>query len=249
MAQGTVKWFNAEKGYGFIAVEGGGADVFVHYSAIATTGLPEPRRGPEGRVRRDPGSEGSAGGERPPAVVSLRPRTPAGSPTGVLGCLGTVSAVAAQARFLTLASLRWVIRHRAWTPWYLARYWRFAVSSCATRTSSPRASSSSAAASTLEARRGFGRLVLGRWVHIGNGNSIRCHEGTLRIGDKCVFGKDNTVNCYLDIEFGAGHDRRRLGVRLRLRPRLRRRDRPDQGPGHREVAGTDRPGRAGSAPR
>ena len=38
MAQGTVKWFNAEKGYGFIAVEGGGADVFVHYSAIATSG-------------------------------------------------------------------------------------------------------------------------------------------------------------------------------------------------------------------
>ena len=55
---------------------------------------------------------------------------------------------------------------------------------------------------TLEARRGFGRLIIGRWVHIGSGNSIRCHEGTLRIGDKCVFGKDNTVNGYLDIEFG-----------------------------------------------
>ena len=38
MAQGSVKWFNAEKGYGFIAQHGGGADVFVHYSAIETDG-------------------------------------------------------------------------------------------------------------------------------------------------------------------------------------------------------------------
>lgn len=39
MATGTVKWFNGQKGYGFIQPDGGGPDVFVHISAVERSGL------------------------------------------------------------------------------------------------------------------------------------------------------------------------------------------------------------------
>ncbi|KWW99570.1 Galactoside O-acetyltransferase [Carbonactinospora thermoautotrophica] len=107
-----------------------------------------------------------------------------------------------QARFLTWQSLRWVIQHRAWTPYYLVRYWRFFWF----RLRNPHIITEGfvflGRRTEVYARKGYGRLILGRWVHIGDETAIRCHEGNLRIGDKCVFGRRDTVNCYLDIEIG-----------------------------------------------
>jgi cold shock protein len=63
---GTVKWFNAEKGYGFISVDGGGPDVFVHFSAIQANGYRELRE--DQRVEFD-----ITQGNRGPQAEAVRP--------------------------------------------------------------------------------------------------------------------------------------------------------------------------------
>lgn len=45
MATGTVKWFNVQKGFGFITPDGGGKDAFVHISAVERSGLTDLREG------------------------------------------------------------------------------------------------------------------------------------------------------------------------------------------------------------
>ena len=76
MASGVVKWFNAEKGYGFITVDEGGQDVFVHYSAIDMNGYRSLTEGQRVEFEVGTGDEGPAGGVRPPAL-STQPSGPA----------------------------------------------------------------------------------------------------------------------------------------------------------------------------
>jgi CspA family cold shock protein len=60
MASGTVKWFNAEKGYGFIAPDEGGSDVFVHFSAIQSTGYRSLEEGQKVEFEITKGQKGDA---------------------------------------------------------------------------------------------------------------------------------------------------------------------------------------------
>ena len=80
MAQGTVKWFNAEKGYGFITVDGGGADVFVHWSAILADGYKSLDEGQRVEFEVGTGAEGPAGRVRPPGLTLRRTRPGAAPP-------------------------------------------------------------------------------------------------------------------------------------------------------------------------
>jgi len=63
MASGTVKWFNSQKGYGFIAPEGGSKDVFVHISAVERAGLQGLNEGQRIQYDLVPGKNGKSSAE------------------------------------------------------------------------------------------------------------------------------------------------------------------------------------------
>ena len=67
MANGTVKWFNGQKGYGFIQPEEGGNDVFVHISAVESAGLSTLREGQKVAYETETGRNGKV------AAINLRP--------------------------------------------------------------------------------------------------------------------------------------------------------------------------------
>ena len=81
MPQGTVKWFDSDKGYGFIAPDDGSADVFVHHSTIKIDGF-RTLREPARRVHRWPRPQGAAGGGSPPAVTRHGTKQMRGGPEG-----------------------------------------------------------------------------------------------------------------------------------------------------------------------
>ena len=104
--------------------------------------------------------------------------------------------------FVSAEGLRWVLRHRAWTPYYLVRYWRFLRLKVRHPDVVTEGFVFLGRDVEMLARRGYGRIVLGRWVHLGDRCSLRAHEGTLRIGDKTVLGREDTLNCFLDVSIG-----------------------------------------------
>jgi CspA family cold shock protein len=68
MVSGTVKWFNAEKGYGFIAPDGGGNDVFVHFSAIQSSGYRSLEEGQKVEFEITQGQKGDAAADVRPVA-------------------------------------------------------------------------------------------------------------------------------------------------------------------------------------
>ena len=107
------------------------------------------------------------------------------------------------ARIFSWASQCWIVRHRAYTPWHLMRYWRFLVFRLRNPHIITRGMVFLDRGAEIYARRGYGRMILGRWIHLGVDTALRCHEGTMSIGDKSVLGRRVSINCYLDVEIGA----------------------------------------------
>src|ERR1700743_1645328 len=107
-----------------------------------------------------------------------------------------------QAKFLTLASLRWVLRNKAYTPWYLVRYFRLLKFKLANPHIITRGMVFLGKGVEIQATPELSTMEIGRGVPIGDKTTIRCHEGSLRFGDKVVLGRDNVINTYLDIELG-----------------------------------------------
>ena len=82
MPEGTVKWFNSDKGYGFIAPDDGSADVFVHHSTIKIDGFRTLQENQRVEYTAGRGPQGPAGGGSPPAVArnATSSETPEGRP-------------------------------------------------------------------------------------------------------------------------------------------------------------------------
>lgn len=105
-------------------------------------------------------------------------------------------------RFVTVTTLWWLVRNRAWRPYYLVRYLRFVRLRLQHRHVIVRGFVFLDRGVEIYARKGYGRLVIGSWVHLGVGTALRCHEGTMTIGDKSVLARGVSINCYLDVELG-----------------------------------------------
>lgn len=101
-----------------------------------------------------------------------------------------------------LAQARWAMNRGAYGPAQLAAYARMAAVAARYPNVTFLGPCFMREGVTIEARRGYGRIVIGPWVHIGAGTALRCHEGTLRIGAKTVFGRRCTINAWLDVEIG-----------------------------------------------
>ena len=96
---------------------------------------------------------------------------------------------------------RFVRRNRMYGP----RYWRFLYRFLRVKVLHPRVKTEGFVflprRYQVVVRRGAS-MRIGRWVWIGTGNALRCHEGELYIGDNTIFGTDNTVNCYAGVYIG-----------------------------------------------